>query len=210
MQALIKELNVLKNSNISSTISQRMKEFENKGAGGDASLFNELCFCLMTANFQAEKSIKIQNALAKEFEEASEEELALKLRHWGHRFPNMRAKFIFEARQHRNGIEAKLKNFKHDSERRAYLAKNVKGLGMKEASHFLRNIGYKDLAIIDFHIIDKLASHGLVDRPANKVITPKRYLEIEQVLEKLGKKTNLTQAELDLYLWFAETGKVLK
>ena len=29
-------------------------------------------------------------------------------------------------------------------------------------------------------------------------------------MKKLGKKVNLNMAELDLYLWYIETGKVLK
>jgi N-glycosylase/DNA lyase len=91
---------------------------------------------------------------------------------------------------------------------REWLVNNVKGLGMKESSHFLRNIGYKDLAIIDFHIVDLLEREKLIERP--KTITPKKYLEIEQILAELGKKTNLNLAELDLYLWYLETGKILK
>jgi N-glycosylase/DNA lyase len=53
-----------------------------------------------------------------------------------------------------------------------------------------------------------LVDGGMIERP--KTLTEKRYLEIEQVLEGLGKKVNLNLAELDLYLWYLETGKVLK
>jgi len=88
------------------------------------------------------------------------------------------------------------------------LVKNVKGLGYKEASHFLRNTGKKNLAIIDFHIIDLLERHRLIEKP--KTISKARYLEIEDVLRKLGTKAGLNQSELDLYLWYMETGKVLK
>ena len=90
------------------------------------------------------------------------------------------------------------------------MVENVKGLGFKEASHFLRNIGYKNLAIIDFHIVDILAGNKMIDKPKNRSLTRKRYLEIESVLRKLGEKTKLSQAELDLYLWYMETGKILK
>jgi len=81
-------------------------------------------------------------------------------------------------------------------------------LGLKEASHFLRNIGFDDYAIIDFHIVDLLVKENLIKRP--KTITPKIYLEIETVLKKLAIQVNLTLAELDLYLWYLETGKILK
>jgi N-glycosylase/DNA lyase len=78
----------------------------------------------------------------------------------------------------------------------------------EESSHFLRNIGHKDYAIIDFHIVDLLVAEGLIEKP--KTITPKKYLEIEAVLEGLSKKLKMSQAELDLYLWYMETGTVLK
>ena len=42
----------------------------------------------------------------------------------------------------------------------------TEGLGWKEASHFLRNVGYKDVAIIDRHIINCLCDSGsLKDKP---------------------------------------------
>ena len=210
MDSLVKELAALKKSSISKTITTRMGEFAAKGASGDEVLFSELCFCLMTANFQAQKSIVIQNALQDKFWTSSEEELAAYLRQYGHRFPNMRAKFIYEARKHKNGLKAKLESFKQDAERRSWLVDNVKGLGMKESSHFLRNVGFNNYAIIDFHIVDKLASHRVIETPKSKAITPKKYAEIEEVLKKLGDKAKLNQGELDLYLWFAETGTVLK
>ena len=75
-------------------------------------------------------------------------------------------------------------------------------------SHFLRNIGFDDFAIIDFHIIDVLVTYNLIERP--KTLTKRKYLEIENTLRDIAKQTNLTLAELDLYLWYIETGKILK
>ena len=92
--------------------------------------------------------------------------------------------------------------------RENWLAKNIKGLGMKEASHFLRNIGYKNVAIIDFHILDLLARYGLIEKP--KTMTPKKYIEIENELKKISEKTGINLGELDLYLWYKETGKDLE
>ena len=67
-----------------------------------------------------------------------------------------------------------------------------------------------DLAIIDFHIINLLSRYGLICKPKNKVLTKRRYMEIERLLSKLADKTNLKLGELDLYLWYMETGKILK
>jgi N-glycosylase/DNA lyase len=81
-------------------------------------------------------------------------------------------------------------------------------LGYKEASHFLRNIGFMDVAIIDRHILNILVEYGLIKRP--KTLSKKNYLEIEKKLEKLAKKTRMSLGELDFYLWYMKTGKVLK
>ena len=78
---------------------------------------------------------------------------------------------------------------------------------MKEASHFLRNIGY-DIAIIDFHIIDILKMNGIIKKSVK--LDKNNYMEIENKLRNLAKSAKLTMAELDLYLWYMETGKVLK
>ena len=210
MNPLISLVEKLKNSPIKQTVDSRMNEFSEVGKKSNDELFKELCFCLMTANFSATGGIKIQNAIGDKFATMPEGELAKQLAILGHRFPNMRAKFIVEARKHKNNIRKILESFSSDSERRGWFAENVKGLGMKESSHFLRNIGHKNIAIIDFHIVDLLSRFGLIEKPKNKSLTPKKYLEIENVLRILAEKTNTNLGELDLYLWYEETGNILK
>ena len=211
MQELLEEIRKLQKSEIKDIVKNRMKEFEELGKKDIDEIFKELCFCLLTANFSANGGIKIQNAIADGFFSLSEEELAKKLSELGHRFPNARAKFIFEARKHKNNIKNILSEFK-DNEllMREWLVNNIKGLGFKESSHFLRNIGCKNLAIIDFHIIDLLVKNNLIDKPKSKSLTPKKYLEIENMLKQIADKANLSLGELDLYLWYEETGKILK
>ena len=210
MEELIKQIESLKLHLIRNVIDLRMKEFSELGKKNSNELFKELCFCFMTANFSARGGIKIQNAVADGFLHLSEEELAKKLQELGHRFPNARAKFVILARPHKDNLKETLQNLKDEIKMREWIAENIKGIGMKEASHFLRNIGYKNLAIIDFHIIDLLAKHNLIEKPKNKSLSSKKYVEIENVLKKISEKTNLSLGELDLYLWFLETGKVLK
>ena len=206
MQKLIKEINLV-DEETKKLIKGRINEFELWG-NKNSLVYYELCFCLMTSNFNAERAIIIQNKLKKKFGVLSEKNLAIELKKSGHRFPNTRADFLFEAQKHKNSIKKIVDSFEEDLSARNWLAENIKGLGMKEASHFLRNIGRKNVAIIDFHIIDLLEKHKLIERP--KTITKKKYLEIEKVLGKLGKKIGMGLASLDLYLWFLETGKVLK
>jgi N-glycosylase/DNA lyase len=195
---LLKLVGNLQKSEIKKLVDKKTGEFKELGKKSNDELFKELCFCLMTANFSAQRAIDIQNAIGDGFLNLPENDLAKKLKVLGHRFPNARAKYIAEARRHKN-------NLKTD---RQWLVRNIKGLGHKEASHFLRNTGRKDCAIIDFHIIDILTRHNIIQKP--KTLTPARYLKIENRLKELADKLNINLAELDLYLWYLETGKVLK
>jgi len=207
MQDLINKIELLKNSEISTQIKERIKDFKNIDNNSNDVLFKEMCFCLLTANFNAEKSIKIQEEIGECFLTDSKIELSKKLKYYGHRFPNARAEYIVQSQNCKNKLN-KIVKFHDKKALREWIVNNVKGLGYKEASHFLRNVGFDDYAIIDFHIIDVLVNHKLIDKP--KTLSKKNYLEIEHILSKIAKKTDLTLAELDLYLWYMETGKVLK
>ncbi len=198
MEELIQKIEELKKSKVKGLIDQRIKEFRKLGKGSKEKIFEELCFCILTANFNAERSIKIQKKIGRGFSDLSEEKLAEQLRRFGHRFPNARAKYIVEARKYEDNL-----NFE-----REWLVENIKGLGYKESSHFLRNIGFTSFAILDFHIIDILVKNKMIKRP--KTLTKKKYLRIEEILKGFGRKINLNMSELDLYLWYLETGKIFK
>jgi len=206
---LLESISELRSGPVGSLVAERMGEFRRAGRGSGERIFSELCFCILTANYTAEGGIRIQKDIGGSFCTLDVKELAKRLKSLGHRFPNARAKYIAEARRHRVDVEERSRTC-NSTEFREWLAENVKGLGYKEASHFLRNIGVTDLAIIDFHIIDILAKNGLIEKPESKSLTRKKYLEIELVLAKLAKKAGISLAELDLYLWYLETGKILK
>lgn len=198
MKKLVSSINQLKRSEISKTVDKKYKEFRKLGKQSNNELFKELCFCILTANYNAAGGIKIQNEMGDDFLNLNEKQLAKKLKELGHRFPNARANYIYESRK-------KLPELQLD---RDWLVKNIKGLGMKEASHFLRNIGFDNYAIIDFHIVDLLEKHNIIERP--KTLTKNKYLEIENKMKQLADKTNLNLSKLDMYLWYLETGKILK
>ncbi len=204
---IVERIEELKRDPIKKIIDGRIKEFENVGHSGIERIFSELCFCILTANYSASGGIKIQKSIGRGFLTLNKAELEKKLRELGHRFPKARAEYIIAAREKIRDIEKALKSLSGE-ELREWLVKNIKGIGMKEASHFLRNIGREDYSIIDFHIIDLLVKEGIIERP--KTLTKKRYLDVENVLKRLGKRTGLSLGELDLYLWYLETGKVLK
>jgi N-glycosylase/DNA lyase len=209
MHQLIREICVLKGSDIRRLVESRAKDFQDVHRKDSKEWFSEMCFCILTANSTAKKGIEIQECLGyKGFVSLSLNDLTKFLKAKGHRFYNMRAKFIVEARKH-TGIKDVIMRFEDERDARDWLAENVLGLGYKEASHFLRNVGFKNVAILDRHIINLLFEHGIIkERP--KTLTRKRYLEIEGVMDKIAKKAGLNHAELDLYMWYKKTGDILK
>ncbi|MEM4268263.1 MAG: N-glycosylase/DNA lyase [Candidatus Woesearchaeota archaeon] len=213
MQKLIAEIKKAEKE-IKPLVEKRIKEFSAVCKSGKERIFCEMCFCILTANYSAEGGIKIQNMVDRGFCTYSQKKMARTFKVLGYRFPNTRASYIFSARKHMSSLPSILKSSAHkrkqkDEEQiREWLVKNIKGLGMKEASHFMRNIGFRNVAIIDFHIIDILERHKIIEKP--KTLTKGNYLKIEKKLRKLAHKLGLSLAELDLYLWYLETGKVLK
>lgn len=208
MEKLMEDLEDLRKAEVRPLIEGRIKEFKKTGRGSVEVIFKELCFCILTANFSAERGIKMQQQIDDGFLTLSEPQLTERLQKLGHRFPEARAKYIVEARRWVDSLRSILKSFQVETELRQWLAENVKGLGYKESSHFLRNIGYEDLAILDFHILDLLVKYKLIERP--RTLTKKQYLEIEELLRRIARRLDMSLAEMDLYLWYMETGKVLK
>jgi N-glycosylase/DNA lyase len=207
MNTLLHQLEELQKSKISTLVNKRIQEFKEINKNSADELFKELCFCILTANFNAERSIHIHQQLNEYFLTTPKELLAQKLRQHGYRFPNTRAAYITESASCKDTLSTIIRSLTGE-ERREWLVKNIKGLGYKEASHFLRNIGFEEYAIIDSHILDVLQKYKAITHP--KTLTRKRYHTIEKILQEIASQAHLTLAELDLYLWYMETGKILK
>jgi N-glycosylase/DNA lyase len=92
---------------------------------------------------------------------------------------------------------------------RLWLVRNVRGLGWKEASHFLRNVGYRDLAILDRHILRHLRRHGVI-RSIPLSLTPTRYRTVERAFRRFAAAVDIPLDELDLLFWSGATGQILK
>ncbi len=93
---------------------------------------------------------------------------------------------------------------------REWLVGNVKGMGYKEASHFLRNIGLgRDLAILDRHILKNLVRFGVIpDIPRS--LGRGRYLKIEVAMSDFARLINIPMSHLDMLLWYMGAGEVFK
>jgi N-glycosylase/DNA lyase len=133
-----------------------------------------------------------------------------------HRFPVARPGYIVTARNFLREhcglrLREQLQSFSDPIERRDWLAreKRIKGLGYKEASHFLRNIGLMGHAILDKHVLRCLADLKVVDSPRPPT-TRARYLDVEERLKRLACDVGIDFDEMDLVLWSMKTGEVLK
>jgi len=208
LDTLARSIEKLKSSEVSELVAGRMKEFKEMEKEGNEIWFSELCFCILTANSTAKLGLKIQGELGDGFLTLPMKELTRRLKEFGHRFYNKRAEFIVSARKF-DRIKDIITKFSNAQRAREWLVENVDGIGWKEASHFLRNVGFDDVAILDRHILALMREHGLIDR-APRTLTRRRYLEIEEKLKGLAEKVDLSLAELDLYMWYLETGCVLK
>jgi len=196
-------------------IRARLKEFEEYYKGDDLAIFKELCFCILTANTSAKMGITCIEAAGDEILTASLEELQGVLC-GRYRFWKVRPAYILHTRDYLKRefgfrIKDKIESMPDHEERRDFFAHNkgIKGLGYKEASHFLRNIGFKGYAILDKHIVNLMFELGVLDdntRPANR----KRYIEIEDKLRLFARDIKIDFDELDLVLWSYKTGVVLK
>ncbi len=208
MSVLYDELNKLRESEIRKLVEARLNEFKKIGRSSNERWFSELCYCILTANSKARSAMKIQESIGAEgFLNLDFEGLKKVIINNNHRFPNTKATYIIDARQYSN-IKEILNSIPSSKAKREWLVSNIKGIGYKEASHFLRNVGLFDLAILDRHILSLLQYYHFIKIP--KSLNKKNYLRIESVMESIAKKVGMELGELDLYMWYMKTGEVLK
>jgi len=208
LETVVRSVERLKSSEVSELVAEKMREFKEFGRKGNEVWFSELCFCILTANSTAKLGLKIQGELGDGFLTLPKKELTRRLKELGHRFYNKRADFIVSARKFER-MKDIITKFSDVQRAREWLTENVDGIGWKEASHFLRNVGFEDVAILDRHILALMREQGLIGQ-VPRTLTRRRYLEIEEKLKELAEKIGLSLAELDLYMWYLKTGQVLK
>lgn len=188
-------------------IKRRLKEFSEKAKNkNELQKFLELCFCLCTPQSNAKKVANvIHEGNINKITSCDWSALTAMLRK-NTRFHNNKARYIIEARKFIPEIN---KLSKDSMLAREFLVKNIKGLGYKEASHFLRNIGYRNLCIVDRHVINLM--HELnVFKSREPPKNPKQYLQMEKQIKDYAKHIKIDVDELDLLLWSIKTGFVFK
>jgi N-glycosylase/DNA lyase len=197
-------------------IRARLAEFEAvRRNASDERLWEELVFCIFTAGASARMGLGSVEAVRHLLSRGTHDELATALQS-KHRYPNSRSGYIVVTRDYleadcRMRLRERLENFEDPFERRDWLARTreIKGLGYKESSHFLRNVGYRGYAILDKHILRSLAEVGVLDSP-RPPSTRARYLSTEERLRRFADDLGVDFDELDLVLWSMKTGEILK
>jgi N-glycosylase/DNA lyase len=199
-------------------ILEREKHFEdvwNKGT--DEEIFAELVFCLFTPQSKAVSCWAAVNDLADKnmiFDSlARDTDIAKAINKV--RFRNNKTKYVIEARNlftvnNKIKIKNKIRAFKDIYKLRKWLITNILGIGYKESSHFLRNIGAsKNLAILDRHILKNLKIYGAIKKiPKN--LNVKIYLETEKQMQDFAKQIDIPMSHLDMLFWCKSTGGIFK
>ena len=195
-------------------IKKKLKEFGDLYKSNDECIFKELCFCILTPQSKAiycDEAVKelVRSGLLLKGEKS---DIKANLRRV--RFPNSKASYLIAARRafkNSGGFDIKSKIDEGDIfKTREWFVKNIKGLGYKEASHFLRNIGFgNDIAILDIHILRSLRRYGIIKKIPS-LINRKIYLNVENKMRGFSLKIGIPLQELDLLFWSEQTGFIFK
>ena len=189
-------------------IKNRLNDFKNIKT---KFIFYEFCFCIMTPQTSAKNAWQVQNKLIeKDFLNAKFNPINILAdkKHYI-RFHNLKSERLLNAIDYKNRLDEILDFEVNQYEKRRLIKSEFVGLGMKETSHFLRNIGYKNLAIIDRHILKMLVKYGVLSDPTPPK-NEKQYLEIEHKIIDFANAINVDMDFLDLLFFAHSNGEVLK
>ena len=197
-------------------IRRRLGEFRDVWRDApDERIWEEMVYCIFTAGSSARMGLNAVEAVRHLIHVGTREEMTEALK-GKYRYIAARPGYIIVTREYLQEhcgfrLRKKLASFSDPIARRDWLAgeRRVKGLGYKEASHFLRNIGIPGYAILDKHILRCLSEVGVIDSP-KPPSTRLRYIEIEKQFRAFAQGVKIDFDELDLVLWSMRTGEILK
>ncbi len=184
-------------------IQKRLLEFQQLP---EQDWIYELLFCILTPQSSGKRCWEAIEELKRSQFQDIEAVLARKTR-----FHKTKAKNLQQAKEKWPKIQQQVHTSENPYLLREYLFKNVKGLGMKESSHFIRNIGKNNntLAILDRHILGNLARYSIIKNPKIN-LTKSSYLKIEQKFLKFSQEISIPIDHLDLLFWKEGAGEIFK
>lgn len=196
-------------------IDQRYLTFKTIWKLGGQEVFSELVFCLCTPQTNAKCGWKAVQYLTKSnlLNIPDQYLIQQELSAAGVRFNKNKAKYIAQAINQYSNIKDIVENKTTEIgvvETRNWLANTINGLGMKEASHFLRNVGFGDeICILDRHILRNLVANKVIPE-IPKHMNKKAYLEIESKMIDFAHKVNIPVFALDFVFWYNAKGELFK
>ena len=197
-------------------IRLRLNEFKKIWKKGTKKeIFVELVFCILTpqANGKACWSA-VENMIRKGVLFTGDRGQIVKELSSA-RFIQKKSAYIVEAREKflldsKVSLKSIISQIGDGYKAREWLVQNVKGIGYKEASHFLRNIGFEqNLAILDRHIVRNLQFVGVIKEIPGS-LSKGRYFDIEKRMTEFSKAIQIPMSYLDLVMWYNETGEIFK
>jgi len=213
-----KYISELKNiyQKIRTDIKKRLDEFNKVWQSGtEEGIFKELVFCIFTPQSKAKvcwpcvQDLCSKGMLLKGDKAVISEAIKMV------RFRHHKAGYLVLARnlfasEGRLSIKPRIRSFSDIFKLREWLVKNIKGIGYKEASHFLRNIGMgENIAILDRHILRNLKNIGIISK-IPPTVSKKVYFETENKMRKFSRQIKIPLNHLDLLFWYKQTGEIFK
>jgi len=197
-------------------IALRLHEFRNIWKKGtNKEIFTELVFCILTPQANGKLCWSaVENMIRKGVLFTGDRGQIVKELSSA-RFIHKKSAYIVEAREkffcsNKVSLKSIISQIGDGYKAREWLVQNVKGIGYKEASHFLRNIGFEqNLAILDRHIIKSLQFVGVIKEIPGS-LSKGRYFNIEKRMMEFSKAIQIPMSYLDLVMWYNETGEIFK
>lgn len=120
-------------------------------------------------------------------------------------FPNSRANYIADTFYFING-ETDIGSIVYfscgENEKRNMLIENIRGVGPKQASMIMRNLGlFGDFAVLDTHILDYLYIQGITEKRIISINNIVEYEKIEKRYCEYAKSIDVDSSILDISIW---------
>lgn len=211
----IEEIKGIYNNKIEE-IELRLNKFkEIWETGTKEEIFAELVFCLLTPMSRGKSCWAAVENMIREGILFTGDISQIRKQLKGARFIYKKSGYIIEARKKffldsNVSLKSIIGKLNDGREAREWLVQNIKGIGCKEASHFLRNIGFElNLAILDRHILKNLKFIGIIKEIPGS-LSKRRYFDIEKRMMEFSKAAQIPMSHLDLVMWYKETGEIFK